>query len=417
MSVTHAPTLREPLLRRVAALFPHYIRNFLALTALIHLPFVLVAREAAQALGLAQPLAAAAGAAACGTALFLLASRNWRSDYRTGRAAHLCFDVPYWVHWSACLLAGVPTLAVVGGWALLGLARDVRPPFPGRALAAVYLAALAVALYGTVVRRRRAVVREAPVRVHGLPREFEGYRIAQLSDLHVGSMTPARWAREWIAAANAMNPDLTVVTGDLVQSGNAFHDEVADALAELSAADGVYVSLGNHDYFGDAEALVRAVRARGTPVLRNEGVTLARGGGVLYLAALDDTWTRRDDLDRALAARPAGAPVVLLAHDPESFWGAAVRGVALTLSGHTHGGQMRVPGVPPMGRRLHLGRYLLGRATLVVHPGLGTTGPPTRLGVAPAILVHRLTAGDPAPAPRARRVRLPNAASASGRGD
>ena len=130
-------------------------------------------------------------------------------------------------------------------------------------------------------------------------------------------------------------------------------------------------------------------------MLRNEGLVLTRGDARLYLAAIDDTWTRRADLDLALAERPAGVPCVLLAHDPEMFPKAAARGVDVTLSGHTHGGQIAVPflarrfSLATLAHTFNVGVYREGDATLYVHPGLGTTGPPIRLGAAPAVV--RLT--------------------------
>src|SRR5204863_7349276 len=111
---------------------------------------------------------------------------------------------------------------------------------------------------------------------------------------------------------------------------------VAEALGELRAPDGVFACMGNHDYFTDGEALAGALEGAGLSLLRNRGVTLRRDDGELYVAGVDDTWTKRNDLDRALADRPESAPVVLLAHDPDLFPRAAQRQVDLTLSGHTH---------------------------------------------------------------------------------
>jgi predicted MPP superfamily phosphohydrolase len=135
---------------------------------------------------------------------------------------------------------------------------------------------------------------------------------------------------------------------------------------------------------------VRALSDAGLTVLRNRGVVVERQGARLYVAGVDDTWTDRDDVARALADRPAGAPTVLLAHDPNLFPEAIARDVELTLSGHTHGGQLQFPGV----RRWSLARFITeftaglyrrGRSWLYVNRGAGTTGPPVRLG-APAEL-------------------------------
>jgi predicted MPP superfamily phosphohydrolase len=160
----------------------------------------------------------------------------------------------------------------------------------------------------------------------------------------------------------------------------------------------VFVSMGNHDYFGEGEPLVTLLRNGGVNVLRNEGRLLQRSGGELWLAAIDDTWTRRDDIARALSGRPEGTASVLLAHDPERFRDAAKHGVSLTLAGHTHGGQIAVPflyrwlSLSHLTHHFHVGTYRDGRSTLYVHPGLGTTGPPMRLGVAPVVAILTLRA-------------------------
>jgi hypothetical protein len=176
---------------------------------------------------------------------------------------------------------------------------------------------------------------------------------------------------------------------------------VSAELGGLRAPDGVHGCMGNHDYFTDGEHFARALAGHGLSLLRNRGQVIERDGGCLYLAGVDDTWTHRHDLDRALADKPEGAPVVLLAHDPALFPAAASRGVALTLSGHTHGGQLAVPLAP---RRWNLARFLtpftaglyrIGDNVLYVNRGLGTTGPPIRLAVRPEITLFTLVPADP----------------------
>ena len=156
--------------------------------------------------------------------------------------------------------------------------------------------------------------------------------------------------------------------------------------------------MGNHDYFTEGELVAAALDRAGLTVLRNRGVTLRRDEGALYVAGADDTWTHRHDVAAALTARPANAPVVLLAHDPALFPEAVSHGVDLTLSGHTHGGQIGLPG---FSHRLNLARvmtrfttgiYRSGKSTLYVNRGLGTTGPPVRLAVAPEIALLTLRA-------------------------
>jgi predicted MPP superfamily phosphohydrolase len=174
---------------------------------------------------------------------------------------------------------------------------------------------------------------------------------------------------------------------------------VADVLGALNAPMGVVAAMGNHDYFGDGEGLAHKIAATGVRVLRNEGITLERNGASLWVAAIDDTWTRRDDIERSLRDRPEGAMALLLAHDPSTFDAAADAGADVVLSGHTHGGQVAVPfavrtlNLARLMYRYHLGLYRRGRAVLYVHPGLGTTGPPVRLGVAPEVTILVLHKG------------------------
>lgn len=236
------------------------------------------------------------------------------------------------------------------------------------------------------------------IRVAGLPRAFDGYRIAHLSDVHCGPWTPAARVRRWVRRMNALHPDLVAVTGDLITAGNAYVGAVSTALGELRARDGVFACMGNHDYLTDGEAFACALESAGLTVLRNRGRVVQRGDDRLYVAGADDTWTGRDDVERALADRPPGAPAVLLAHDPTLFGEAAAHGVDLVLSGHTHGGQVAVPGAA---RRLNLARlvtpftmgiYRRGACTLYVSRGAGTTGPPVRLGAPSEITLLTLRA-------------------------
>jgi len=254
-----------------------------------------------------------------------------------------------------------------------------------------YVAAAIVSLWsGLSAIRNRPRLRNKVVRIAGLPRELDGYRIGQLSDVHCGPNTPAHRVRRWVERLNALDLDLMTVTGDLITHGSSHVADVAAALGGLRARDGVFACMGNHDYFTDGEDFVRELTENGLTVLRNRGVVLERSGAQLYVAGVDDTWTARHDVARALADRPLGAPTVLLAHDPNLFPEAIARDVELTLSGHTHGGQLAVPGV----RRLSLARFITeftaglyrrGRSWLYVNRGAGTTGPPVRLG-APAEL-------------------------------
>lgn len=304
-------------------------------------------------------------------------------------------EIPYFIHWCACVFMGLPGLVTLGLAA--GCMLSQRDPLvPLRFGVDAYVLGLLVASWGVLFRRRKVQIARHEVRIAGLPAAFDGYRLVHLSDLHVGALTPKAWATRWAKTATELGADLAVVTGDLVTNGVEFHQDIAGALAHLRARDGAVVSLGNHDYFGEGEPLMSLLREASLLVLRNSGLRLTRGGESVYLAVADDTWTQRANLDAALAGRMQGECTVLLAHDPSLFDHAAHSDVALTLSGHTHGGQIAVPflgrwlSLSHLAHRYHVGFYRRGSSVLYVHPGLGTTGPPIRLGTVPTIAVLTL---------------------------
>jgi uncharacterized protein len=308
------------------------------------------------------------------TAAFFGARRGMRLE--PSSRAHLYLGLwPFFAWWSACVV--LTALAPVA--ALAGFAAGA----PRLAFAIAGAIALVAGLLA-IVRTPR--VTRIDLFFADLPPAFDGYRIAQISDVHCGAFAPEPRVRDWVRRANALNANLITVTGDLITSGTDYVPIVASAVAELRAPDGVVACMGNHDYFGTGEALADALRARGVHLLRNERTSLRRGDQKIDVAGLDDTWSRRDDIDRALAGRDARAFVVLLAHDPDLFPAAVARGVQLTLSGHTHGGQLAVPFAA---RHLNLARfahaytsglYREGKSLLFVNRGAGTSGPPVRIG-------------------------------------
>jgi predicted MPP superfamily phosphohydrolase len=305
-------------------------------------------------------------------------------------------DEPVLAHWCASILSSLlfciaaPVVLLVtalGTW-------SVGTAVVGTALA-VYAFSALVCAWGVAIRRRWVRTSLVEIPISGLSDDLDGYRIVQLSDLHIGNFDTRSRGLKWARLANELEPDLVVVTGDLVTLGTRFYEDVGEVLGALRARDGVFVSMGNHDQW-DPETFCRLIQAKGPSVLRNEHRVVRRGSAELVVAGLDDWSTDRDDLDRALAARPAGAPTVLLSHYPDFFEEAARRDVDLVLSGHTHGGQI---GMPFAARRMTLSRlarqhapglHERGRSRLYVHAGLGTTGPPIRLGVAPEIAVFVL---------------------------
>lgn len=378
-----------------------FLRAVVLITAAVHLPVAIAMTGGARLLGLDHAGLIGAAIAIGLFGLFPSRARRLFPDRpRSWWELHLV-DEPYFAHFCAALGAAIP-IALVAVTAPLAQLLQGRPiAFPFELAFYIYLFLLAVAAWGVFVRRRWVEEQEIEVPIAGLPEAFDGYRIAHLSDLHVGGFTPRQVFERWFARANAKKPDLVAITGDMVTSGTAFHEDIADVIGQLEARDGVVVAMGNHDYFGEGEPLVHLLREKGARVLRNEGLVIERNGQRLHLAGVDDNWSRRDNLEKALRSRIANDTTVLLAHDPVMFEEARRAGVELTLSGHTHGGQVAMPffakklSLAQLTHKHFLGLYREGKSAVYVNAGLGTTGPPLRLGVPPeiAVLVLR-AAGD-----------------------
>lgn len=370
-------------------------RILLAITTGCHAPFVVAAFDGLRRLGVSTGIAwaGALALAALGVVVFVGRMEKIANDAPRPFRGIVLFDLPYFIHWSACIWSVIPSAVYL-------LLEPVVDGLRGQPIGPSagfffwdYVAGLVVCGYGVTARRWFFQTRRVEIPIRGLDPKLDGYTLVQLSDLHIGAFTPKWWGQRWIDRANALAADAVVVTGDLVTSGVAFHEDIAELVGGLRGKDGVFCAMGNHDYFGEGEPLISLIRARGPKVLRNEGIVIDRDGASLYMAAIDDTWTKRADLGKALAARPEDVPTVLLAHDPDPFPEIAKRGVELTLSGHTHGGQVAMPflakhiNASKLAHKFHLGLYRDGDATLYVHPGLGTTGPPIRLGSAPCLTV------------------------------
>lgn len=233
-------------------------------------------------------------------------------------------------------LVALTSLALPGGgWAI---------PAAWRAAVAAAAACLAAAAVRQAVRV--PPLKDLAVAIADLPAGFDGYTILHLTDLHISRLFPAAWARAVVARANDLEVDLIVVTGDFIDGSlEARRTDVAP-LRALRARDGVWAVPGNHEYFFDHDAWMRHLTGLGIRILANAHTILRRDGDALLLAGVTDrsapaTGHPGPDLDAALAGAPPGAPIVLLDHQPANAARAAARGVALQLSGHTHGGMIR----------------------------------------------------------------------------
>lgn len=247
-----------------------------------------------------------------------------------------------------------------------------------------------LALGWGAVKRHDFQVDEVVVKVKGWPRALEGYTIAQVSDIHVGTFVGDRELDEGFEHVKRIKPDLVVATGDLVDFVAENVDPLAMRMLQVGARDGAYAILGNHDHYAGPADVVRRAERLGVRVLCNESQRLRIGdGGGFLLVGVDDLQGRRvpepgytgPDLGLALRGAAPDLPRILLAHQPWFLDESAGR-VALQLSGHTHGGQ-----VPPIGQLL---RYARGRfeamgTTLWVNRGFGVVGPPVRIGSPPEV--------------------------------
>lgn len=231
------------------------------------------------------------------------------------------------------------------------------------------------------------------VRLPRLPRAFHGFTIVQLSDLHYGPLVEPLSLSVAFDVARALQPDLFVVTGDFVSRLTRMEaDWLTHELSRLSAPEGVFAVLGNHDWWDEADRVAEAIEAAGVRVLRNEHVALQRDGATLYLAGVDDVRAGAHDLPGALRGIPSEACVLLLAHEPYFADAAARTGrVALQLSGHSHGGQMRVPILESLILRLTghhkypRGLNRVGELQVYTNRGLGVVGLPLRYNCPPEV--------------------------------
>ncbi|MDX1932258.1 MAG: metallophosphoesterase [Capsulimonadales bacterium] len=233
-----------------------------------------------------------------------------------------------------------------------------------------------------------------------LPAACDGLRIAHLTDLHRGAPTPDIVLRQAITRAAAARPDLVVVTGDFVEHFASDARAVAGMLGELTPRYGIWGCLGNHDYREDADAVTADLEKHSAlRMLRNGSAEIVPN---LHLAAIEDTERGRPDGDAALADVPDGSALIFLTHNPKGVFHVTDRS-CLALAGHTHGGQVVVPGFPPPtpsgmeGFPLIAGWGTFDRAQLYVSRGIGMSSLPIRFNCRPEVALVTLRRGDGPP--------------------
>ena len=268
---------------------------------------------------------------------------------------------------------------------------------PARTRAAgVVLVTGAVVVFAVISALRGPLLRKLTIALPRWPAALDGFRIVQISDIHIGPLLGRDFAERLVGRCNALKPDLLALTGDLVDGPVTKLRAEVEPFCGLRARHGVFFVTGNHDHYSGVQDWVDVAAELGFRVLRNERVTIEQDGARFELAGVDDhngSFERgwREDLPAALEGRDLGDAVVLLAHDPRTFRRARTMDVDLQLSGHTHGGQIwpfryLVRLIVPWVSGLH--RY--GDAHLYVSCGTGFWGPPMRLGAPAEITELRL---------------------------
>lgn len=238
------------------------------------------------------------------------------------------------------------------------------------------------------------------------PAAIDGYKIAVLSDFHYDPVFSVHPLQAAVPAVNALQPDLIVLTGDFVSEpsfGRSRHSAALAAepcsllLRDLKAPCGLWAVMGNHDAVTDPNLITSILHASGIQVLSNQSTAIERAGARFWLSGVDDVMMGNSDLNATLAKVPKAEPTVLLAHEPDYADFVAKHPVDLQISGHSHGGQVRLPFLPPfylppLARKYISGLFKVGPLTLYTNRGLGTVGLPIRFDCPPEITLITLRA-------------------------
>lgn len=282
-----------------------------------------------------------------------------------------------------------------------------RRHFLTRAAVAVSATPFAACAYGLVIERREIQTTHPHIYLQGLPKAFDGFRIAQLSDIHIGPFMPAEDIRRCVAMVNAMKPEMVALTGDFVTWEGSPEGAVVEALSGLKAPFGVYCSLGNHEIWAKVEdSITRLFTERGFKVLRRQSTPIETSGERFNLIGVDyESRSRfgptiegkvREYLQGVEPLMLPGAVNILLSHNPNTFDRAAELGIDLSLAGHTHGGQVSLEYISPNVSPARLmtayvrGCFKKGNSQLYVNRGIGTIFSPIRFGAPPEITVYEL---------------------------
>ncbi len=264
-------------------------------------------------------------------------------------------------------------------------------------------AAVAITADATLVEPNRPRIVRKDLSLRRWPEALHGFTIAVLSDFHYDPFFSIHPLRAAIAMVNALNPDLIALTGDFVSApliGNAVRaasaaEPCAQLLKQLRAGLGLWAVMGNHDHGTDQRHVTRALQAVGIQVLANRSAAIERDGARFWLGGLNDVLSYTADVRKTLRPVPADEPVVMLVHEPDFADVVSRFAVDLQISGHSHGGQVRLPFLPPLylpslARKYVWGLYQVGDLALYTNAGLGTVNLPVRWNCPPEITLLTL---------------------------
>jgi predicted MPP superfamily phosphohydrolase len=336
----------------------------------------------------------------------LIAFLRWRGwPFYPSAAFRLLIVRPFWY---AQLL--LPLVAAGGLLGLIGGAFFGEALLVGRIAALIVFAIVGMILLAGYAGSKRLVTRHVDVTVAGLAPSFDGMRIAQLSDLHIGPHTSQRFLARVVESTQAMKPDLIAVTGDLIDDRAEDVAVYARSLRALEAPLGIFIIPGNHDVYAGWDDVEHSLReAKVGTVLVNDVALVHRGSDMIALVGTGDPAGGRrgtarvaPDIDRAMARVPFGATVIALAHNPALWPALAKHRVSLTLSGHTHWGQFAFPkrgwSLASPFLEHAMGAHVDSHSALYISPGTGYWGIPFRLGASPEITLVTLHRGESAAA-------------------
>jgi len=233
------------------------------------------------------------------------------------------------------------------------------------------------------------------IAVPGLPAEFEGLRLCQITDVHHGPYLSLDRVHELMRLALRQGPDAYVLTGDMSHRSEKYVPPVWEALGQLEALMGVWCVMGNHDHWDGIEASRRGARDADIVELRNRAVPLVRGGARIWLAGVGDLWEDQPDVQAALRGIPADEVAILLTHNPDYADEVHDPRVKLMLAGHSHGGQVSLPLLGPIAvpckRKYTRGLVPTDTSQVYICRGLGMATVPFRMGSRPELAVIELT--------------------------